>query len=298
MPKYITLQVNEPCHENWDNMNPNEQGRFCNSCQKSVVDFTTMTDTQVLNFFKLNKENTCGRFYDDQLNKPITIPRKEIPWLKYFFTITLPAFLFSLKASAQKKIEKTEVSPTKNIINPGNSYMGVGDTIYDSTSYKQATRAMKQGEVWYKPNAIENLKVLPTEKGKSDSSSKAKFKDFVKSKITPFPKTENCKTDVEITNKPKEQLNQLFGAVSIVRSNEVFFAFSDLIKPKPKTNSFFVIYPNPVPQNFILNLSFTNDLIGEIILEIFNSNGSLVKKENRTFEVKIKNTFILTNNLS
>jgi hypothetical protein len=43
----------------------------------------------------------CGRFYEDQLDRSIEIPKKRIPWVKYFFQFVLPAFLLSLKASAQ-----------------------------------------------------------------------------------------------------------------------------------------------------------------------------------------------------
>lgn len=102
MSKRIHLDVPEPCHENWNNMTPVEKGRFCNSCQKQVVDFTRMTDAQVAAFFrKPSTSSVCGRFMSDQLNRDIEIPRKRIPWVKYFFQIALPAFLMSAKASAQ-----------------------------------------------------------------------------------------------------------------------------------------------------------------------------------------------------
>jgi len=52
MAKRIQLSVENPCHENWENMSPSEKGRFCGSCQKQVVDFTNMTDGQVAAFFK------------------------------------------------------------------------------------------------------------------------------------------------------------------------------------------------------------------------------------------------------
>ena len=44
MSKAIQLSVSEPCHENWDKMSPVNQGRFCGSCQKQVVDFSVMSD--------------------------------------------------------------------------------------------------------------------------------------------------------------------------------------------------------------------------------------------------------------
>ncbi|HEY6505442.1 MAG TPA: carboxypeptidase-like regulatory domain-containing protein [Chitinophagaceae bacterium] len=105
MAKKIQLSIADPCHENWDNMTRAEQGRFCASCQKQVVDFSGMSDRQVLAFFrKPSTGSVCGRFYNDQLDRDIEIPRKRIPWLKYFFQFALPAFLASAKATAQGNV--------------------------------------------------------------------------------------------------------------------------------------------------------------------------------------------------
>lgn len=101
MPKYLHLEIPTPCHEDWNKMNLEAQGRFCNSCQKTVTDFTTMSDAQLIAFFKKPKPSLCGRFNQQQLERDILIPRKRIPWIKYFFQFTLPAFLLSLKSSAQ-----------------------------------------------------------------------------------------------------------------------------------------------------------------------------------------------------
>ena len=48
MKKETYLHIPEPCHEQWDKMSPAQQGRFCQQCSKTVVDFSTMTDQQVL----------------------------------------------------------------------------------------------------------------------------------------------------------------------------------------------------------------------------------------------------------
>lgn len=109
MQKKVHLTIPEPCHENWNQMTPQDKGRFCGSCQKQVVDFTTMTDQQLIRFFTEKKEegSVCGRFHNDQLQRDIITPRKTIPWVKYFFQIALPAFLVSAKAQAQGKIKST-----------------------------------------------------------------------------------------------------------------------------------------------------------------------------------------------
>lgn len=124
MNKKLQLSIAEPCHENWDNMSPVEKacpdepfgrGKFCGSCQKQVIDFTSMSDQQIVQFFKKpGTGSVCGRFMTDQLERDIAIPKKRIPWVKYFFGFLLPA-LFVSKASAQKN-NKAYVSATKDTV--------------------------------------------------------------------------------------------------------------------------------------------------------------------------------------
>lgn len=68
----MKISIPQPCHENWQEMTPNEQGRSCASCQKTVVDFTTWPDEAIFNFFMLNQAKTCGRFTSTQLNKVLS----------------------------------------------------------------------------------------------------------------------------------------------------------------------------------------------------------------------------------
>ena len=104
MFKKIQLQIPEPCHESWDKMTPDDKGRFCDSCQKTVHDFTGMSDMQLIAFFKKpSNGSVCGRFYNDQLERDFEIPRKRIPWLRYFFQFAIPVFLTGLKSYSQGK---------------------------------------------------------------------------------------------------------------------------------------------------------------------------------------------------
>lgn len=69
-PKKINYQIEEPCHADWDQMKPETQGRFCSSCSKTVVDFSTMSDFSIVNYLESNKhQSVCGRFAEDQLAK-------------------------------------------------------------------------------------------------------------------------------------------------------------------------------------------------------------------------------------
>ncbi|MDB5197392.1 MAG: hypothetical protein JWP88_1763 [Flaviaesturariibacter sp.] len=109
MSKKISLSIKEPCHENWNAMTPTQKGSYCASCCKEVIDFTDMNDTQLAQFFKKPAGSVCGRFRSEQLEQEFIMPRKQLPWIRYFFQIALPAFLFSLKAGAQGSEAKGKI---------------------------------------------------------------------------------------------------------------------------------------------------------------------------------------------
>ncbi len=65
----MEISIKEPCHENWSNMTPNEQGAFCGKCVKTVIDFTGKSLDEIKSFFAGRREQaTCGRFEDKQLS--------------------------------------------------------------------------------------------------------------------------------------------------------------------------------------------------------------------------------------
>lgn len=70
--KVVQYSIAEPCHESWSAMTPTEQGRFCQSCAKPVVDFTRMSDAQVLRFMSTATGSVCGRMTSHQLNRDFT----------------------------------------------------------------------------------------------------------------------------------------------------------------------------------------------------------------------------------
>jgi hypothetical protein len=102
MPQKLQLHIADPCHENWDNMTPSEQGRFCDACRKQVIDFSEMSDREIVQFFKKpSTGSVCGRFMNDQLERDMMIEKKRLPWIRYFFQFALPAFLMGKEVQAQ-----------------------------------------------------------------------------------------------------------------------------------------------------------------------------------------------------
>jgi hypothetical protein len=73
MKNSVSLSIPRPCAESWNNFTPAPEGGFCGSCQKTVIDFTRMSDRQILDYLAKKKAHTCGRFRADQL-KTYTFP--------------------------------------------------------------------------------------------------------------------------------------------------------------------------------------------------------------------------------
>jgi CarboxypepD_reg-like domain/Secretion system C-terminal sorting domain len=119
MREKLYISVPEPCHEDWNKMTPVEQGRYCGSCKKNVVDFSGSSDEEVIDFFKNYNGSTCGRFSNDQLNRPIEVIeiKKSSSFLKYAAGLLLPAMMIGnrLHAQQRKVKELNEVIVTGNI---------------------------------------------------------------------------------------------------------------------------------------------------------------------------------------
>jgi CarboxypepD_reg-like domain len=67
MKKSINLSIPTSCAEKWENFTTTSEGGFCGSCSKVVVDFSRLSDAEVLKFFESKPAHTCGRFRPDQL---------------------------------------------------------------------------------------------------------------------------------------------------------------------------------------------------------------------------------------
>jgi hypothetical protein len=76
MQKFFKLNIQNPCHEDWEGFKPTPEGGFCASCQKNVIDFSTMTESQLVAYFRdlpTENQHLCGRFRNDQLQKDYRI---------------------------------------------------------------------------------------------------------------------------------------------------------------------------------------------------------------------------------
>ncbi|MFD2917964.1 carboxypeptidase-like regulatory domain-containing protein [Psychroserpens luteus] len=107
----LNINIPEPCHEDWSKMTLQQKGRHCTSCEKTVFDFTTKTDEQIVKTF-LDEGKVCGRFKSTQLNRELVLTRKEKNNYLSYVASTLFAFLSfgtqDIEAQEEPRIVKVD----------------------------------------------------------------------------------------------------------------------------------------------------------------------------------------------
>ncbi|APQ17910.1 carboxypeptidase-like regulatory domain-containing protein [Maribacter hydrothermalis] len=63
----ITIAVKNPCKEKFTNFSKTQKGGFCMSCQKEVIDFTKVSDEELVRQLLSKNEKSCGMFKASQL---------------------------------------------------------------------------------------------------------------------------------------------------------------------------------------------------------------------------------------
>lgn len=63
------IRIQNPCNENWSSMSTDKKGRFCTSCNKTVIDFTKMKSPEIQIYFveNLTNESICGYYKFNQV---------------------------------------------------------------------------------------------------------------------------------------------------------------------------------------------------------------------------------------
>jgi len=147
----MKIQLTNQCHQTEASMAPTNGGRFCAVCAKAVIDYSYMTDAQMLASIKKHGLG-CGKFRKDQLDRELT-PANKRKWNKLFY-LPLIAAIFSkpLPVKAQsvpdtmqvpykrpnnRELEKINPAPikadTKSYTSNSDTRMGTGNI---ATTYR------------------------------------------------------------------------------------------------------------------------------------------------------------------
>jgi len=310
MSRYLSLQIPTPCHENWDKMKPEEKGRFCDSCQKCVMDFTNYTDAQLAQFFKKNKSDVCGRFREEQLDTDIEIPKKRIPWVRYFFQVTMPAFLFSYKAKAQIVGEvainnKTETSLKHPVCSSddkqskreikGHVVDSSGDPIaYASITFKETQRGVSADSlgkfsIEYK-NSNEKTLIISsagyeTKEVSVNTSRVVILKRSASTELTPV---------VIDGGYYYKGVTKCYSSCSVVNGSTLTTITSKRrdryeIEKTEIGDISFLIYPNPALHSSHINIKWSKPVNGNQSVLIYDMSQRLVQKK----DISVNNSSIM-----
>ena len=140
MKQILSLTVSKPCSEKFNQFKPTQNGGFCNSCSKEVIDFRNISDKELINFLKDKKENTCGFFNKTQLksytSEFITKKKQQHTFLKVMgFAFLSMISINNIQAQEHKPstviVQKSKTSKTTKTIKSNTMVKGV---IFDESS--------------------------------------------------------------------------------------------------------------------------------------------------------------------
>ncbi len=295
MRKQIQLNIPTPCHENWDQMHPVEKGRFCGSCQKQVIDFTMMSDTQLIAFFKKTSTGSvCGRFMQDQLDRTIETPKKRMPWVKYFFKFALPAFLISTKATAQgtvreikgdtvmvsepKEVELKKMTTAKvekringKVVNDKGEGISYASVVIKGTTIGVATDSTGNFSLPY--SGLEDTVVLIGSSVGFENTESMVWLNKSETNITITLDVISTLGEVVVTNGEMMGRMIFTGGINVSRKIAVIDTIYNAILPARKSLK---LYPNPVQTNTTLHIEMSKHEKGAYIFQLSAVNGKVI----------------------
>lgn len=140
MNHQFKITIPQPCSENWNNMDAAQNGKFCQSCAKNVVDFTRLSDGELKSILLKDNDKICGRFLPEQLGRFIGNDGKQSSYIRSkVFLASLFTFLFVSKANATQKSSKINYEVfakqkinKENFVNESDSILVIGGKVLDS----------------------------------------------------------------------------------------------------------------------------------------------------------------------
>jgi hypothetical protein len=296
MARSIQIQIPSSCHENWQEMHARKEGRYCDSCKKTVVDFSAMSDAELMAYLRSHSGATCGRFAPEQLQRELLVPRRPLPWVRYFFQVSIPAFLLSLKASAQEQrvITPTEVAPVhaaENNPQPAVKETTVNGLVRDSNGAPVpfASVILKGTRNGVTTDAAGNFSIHVAHLPATLSISCVGFS------ITEIPVSADSKSLSIIMAGRNE--TEIMGEVVIVRYRKKRRQAAKPREELAQKTASILAFPNPVASGTRLKINGRNLEAGAYRIELYSMSGQLVNTSSDSWTDETSELSITTSGL-
>ena len=143
----IHIRIPKPCTVGWENMDATQRGAFCHSCQTEVLDFSAMTDREVIEYLSGHKVG-CGRFSKDQLDRKLILSKLEngaLRWRALFLS-------FISLLSFRNMMAQSSTQHTKDMVKTEQHHSILSDTIKlpevtITSTFNHNTRYMEVGVI-------------------------------------------------------------------------------------------------------------------------------------------------------
>lgn len=111
------LAINKPCEEKWLDMTTNEQGKYCAQCCKTVIDFSILSDDEIVKVLNNSSGELCGRLSPQQLNREIHNSAKTTP-ITYNWWYNVASSILLLVTAKQAEAKAPALIANQHITQP------------------------------------------------------------------------------------------------------------------------------------------------------------------------------------
>ena len=294
MQKQTSIYIPKPCHEDWNKMTPTQQGKFCGSCNKQVIDFSLMSDQQVLNFLSHQSGKLCGHFDAEQLQRPLMqtkIKKKKSWWM----ALTMPLLFLFDRSEAQSNVankvdtvvqteERTDLIVGKLVYNPSKQITIKGRVVDENNvpvSFATITEKGKKNAVaanadGYFSIIIEKnnseVTLIASVVGLENTEQKINFSED-STTIVMMKMNRMLAGDVVVT----------VGRISSCHRVKTIDTLHSTAK-KLFGSAMFKLYPNPVVNNGIIHLQIKS--AGNYQMQLLNIQSQLMQTEEINVDTK------------
>jgi hypothetical protein len=276
----IKIDISQPCHQPWNDMKPLTDGHYCQSCQKTVIDFSAMSDKEIFQYINRADHSICGRLSNAQLNKVIQPAAKEKPasYWKNIWQLIIAGTLFINQAKSQVKyVESITANPANNdsLIKSldENAYLVVDENKqplpFATVSIDSVNNTTDNNGI-FRINKFSKKITVSYVGYKTAEFSPASLPECIQ-----LEQNMDLLREVSVTGYQTTTCSFTAGGIGMVR---VLTPFNKLVRsinqfiPDPAVK----IFPNPVIKGQSLNIQLSLPESGKYSLKLFASDGRLI----------------------